>query len=451
MRRFTALLLAIALLFVLESAAGETGYPVLRIGSSGDAVLTLQSRLILLGLLSGAADGTYGSRTGEAVAAAQTWLSAHGHPLVVDGVAGLETQTLLYDDSAMQALLDLSVGDSGMRVANLQSRLIELNFLDGNADGVFGAQTEAAVKAFQAVLAANGVDGVLVSGIADEVTRGCLTADLSGFGITAPEFFDSGDPLKLTADYVYARACVLVNADTGEILLQKNADRRMFPASTTKIMTLLLALEKGNLDKVVTIPASAADVPGDSSLVPVFYGERMTLRDLLYGLMLRSGNDAANAVAEIICGSVDTFVAEMNRKAQELGMTGTHYANPHGYHDPEHYTTARDMALLSLEAMRSGDFRAIVTCREYTMAKTALRGELKITNGSELLNPLSRYYYSGAYGIKKGYTFSAGFCYSGAAARDGRTLIAIVLGCPARFKAWTDMARLFSYGFARLQ
>ena len=222
----------------------------------------------------------------------------------------------------------------------------------------------------------------------------------------------------------------------------------MYPASTTKIMTLLLAVERGGLDERVTVPASAAAVPKDSSLMPVYPGETMPMRDLLHGLMLRSGNDAANAVAEITAGSVEKFVLRMNLKARQMGLTDTQFANPHGYHDPEHYTTARDMATLTMYAMQNPMVAEIAGTLEYRLSPTVKRGELVLNSGSELLNPLATAYYPGAYGIKSGYTSAAGFCYVGAARRGSAVLYAVILNSRTRNRGWDDMARLFSYGFA---
>ncbi|NLA53900.1 MAG: D-alanyl-D-alanine carboxypeptidase, partial [Clostridiales bacterium] len=250
-----------------------------------------------------------------------------------------------------------------------------------------------------------------------------------------------------TPDDLYAKSAILIDMQTGRVLLSKDTDAKRYPASTTKIMTLLLALENMNLNQTVTIPGAASAVPKDSSLVPVYPGEVMPLRDLLCGLMLRSGNDAANAVAVLTSGSLESFVTLMNKKAAELGMTGTVFTNPHGYHDKEHYTTAGDLAKLSLYALQNPAFRDIITATSYTMQATSRRPELLIKVNTDLFNPLSRFYYAPAFGIKSGFTRAAGFCYVGSAAKDGRLLLAIVLGGRTRYQAWTDITRLFQAGF----
>ncbi len=449
MKRLLAALAALLLLWAaLPSAAAEPA-PLLSLGSSGEEVRALQRRLIDAGFLSGPADGQYGKQTRLAVIALQEALRALGHPLAVDGIAGPETRRLMGDEQAMAPLMELKTGSSGPRVTELQNRLIDLNFLRDGADGLYGTKTRAAVEAFQALLADRGVEGIAVTGAADLLTRRALYSDLSGMGIQAPPFFDDARPLSLTDDFLYAPACALVDADSGETLFEKNGSRLMYPASTTKIMTLLVALESGiPLDRRVTVPACAAEVPKDSSLVPLSPGEAMSFRDLLYALMIRSGNDAANAVAEIAAGSVEAFVGQMNRRAGELGLHGTRYVNPHGYHDPGHYSTAADLARLTRLALKDERFLRIVSALEYTLAPTHLRGPLPLRNGTELLDPLSPYFFEGAFGVKKGYTSSAGFCYAGAARRGGKTLVAVVMGGRERFRAWTDMGRLFNFGFA---
>ena len=261
-----------------------------------------------------------------------------------------------------------------------------------------------------------------------------------------------GEQVLLEGDIV-SEAAILMEASTGNILFEKNPDRAMYPASTTKVMTLLLALEYGRLDETVTIPQEAADVPKDSSLVPVTVGERMSMRDLLYGFMLCSGNDAANAIAVIVEGSVDAFVRRMNEKAASLGMTGTHYANAHGYHADDHYTTARDMAILTREAMKDETFRKIVSTSGYVMSATNKRAAtLKVVSTNEMLLAGSQYFYEGCIGVKTGFTKSAGQTFIGAAERNGVTLIAIALKSgdskddPQR---WIDTARMLDYGFSR--
>lgn len=437
MKRILCLFLALVLL--PASALGAA----LKKGSTGEHVVQLQKRLIELELLTGNADGIYGTQTASAVENAQWLLQSAGYSIIPDGAAGEQTLSLLFDETAESALRTLRKGSMGVRVKELQNRLIDLGLLTGAADGAFGSRTEKAVLAFQQQMQLDQTHGIVSPALFD-----LMESDVSGTFPKAPIYFDESDPLSLTADFLYAPSCILIDAPSGEVLLERNADERMFPASTTKIMTLLLALEYGNLDQVITIPKSAADIPADSSLVPVYPGEKMTMRDLLYGLMVRSGNDAANAVGELCAGSVEAFVQEMNLLADELGMQDSHFVNPHGYHDESHYTTARDLAIAARKGLTDPVFCEIVTCMNYTLPATGKREPLMLQNIWELFDPDSEYYIPGAAGVKSGYTSAAGFCYVGAAQRDGRTLIAVVLGEPTRNRAWIDLSRLFEYGFA---
>lgn len=446
MKRGMILLILCVLLFPVS--AGAQDLSPLANGSKGDAVVTLQQRLIELGLTTGKADGIYGSQTAAAVEEAQRLLKADGYDVEPTGEADERTLALLFDAEAESALLTLRVGSKGQRVSELQTRLIDLKLLTGSIDGAFGANTEAAVRAFQSRMTQLGVAGLSDDGVATPDLIELMMSDLRQYGFQAPIYFDETAPLTLTADALYSQGCILIDAPTGEVLFESEADARLYPASTTKIMTLLLAIESGDLDRTVTIPEAAADVPKDSSLVPITVGEQMTMRDLLYGLMIRSGNDAANAVAELCAGSVSAFVDRMNVRAQSLGMSGTHFMNPHGYHDKEHYTTARDLATLARYGLTNADFCQIATCLSYTMPATSQRGPLELKNSYEIFDPASPYYISGAAGVKSGYTSYAGFCYVGAAQKSGRTLIAVVMGLPTRNRAWMDLRRLFAYGFA---
>ena len=257
---------------------------------------------------------------------------------------------------------------------------------------------------------------------------------------------------RLTADELIADSAILVDAYTGEVLFEKDADKRRYPASTTKIMTLILSIERGNGEQIVTVPKECGEISLDSTRVPVYWGEKMPLKDLWHGLIYNSGNDAANAIAVLTSGSLSAFAADMNGKAAELGMTNTHYVNAHGLHDPEHYTTARDMAKLAVYCMDNDLFREITLSTSYVMQPTSLRGELPIDHHYGITDFTSRYYYPYAMGIKTGYTAKAGQCFVGAAAKDGHELIAVVLhsGFVKEYK-WQDTKKLFEYGFELLE
>ena len=449
MKRLLALFLLLTVAFCAPASA-ETARRPLASGDTGDAVMELQQRLQDLGLSTSKADGIYGKQTAAGVTEAQRLLAAAGYDVAQTGEADADTLALLFDPDAEATLRTLRLGSRGDRVRQLQTRLIDLKLLSDDADGVYGNNTEAAVRLFEQRMIQLGLPGLTLDGVATPGLVDLLMSDLSVYGFEAPIYFDESAPLSLSEDDLYAKACIVMEASTGNVLFSYEADTQLYPASTTKIMTLLLALERGGLDQEITIPACAADVPKDSSLVPVYEGEQMPFLDLLYGMMIRSGNDAANAVAELCAGSVDAFVARMNARARELGMTGTHLVNPHGYHDPEHYTTARDLAILARQGLTDPTFCQIVTCLRYTLPATSQRSELVIENAYDIFKPDSPYYIEGAAGVKSGYTSHAGFCYVGAAQRNGQTLIAVLLDAPTRNRAWTDLKRLFAYGFAFL-
>lgn len=262
-----------------------------------------------------------------------------------------------------------------------------------------------------------------------------------------PENYDSANPAALTADMLYSKAAILIDADSGSVLFGKNENELMNPASTTKIMTLLLALESGiPLDMEIAIPQAAGSVPSGSSLIPVYPGETMSFGDLLKGFQVHSGNDGGLAIAVLVAGSVDSFVARMNQRAQELGLTNTRYANPHGYTADGHYTTARDLAMLTKYAMQNPNFRELVKTYNGSIYVRE-RGEIKLYSKTLILKPDSEYYYPGCIGVKTGSTSAAGECFVGAAVKDGATIISVVLGATEDSHRWIDTTRLFNFGW----
>ncbi|MGI6169552.1 MAG: D-alanyl-D-alanine carboxypeptidase family protein [Christensenellales bacterium] len=224
-----------------------------------------------------------------------------------------------------------------------------------------------------------------------------------------------------------AGGIALMNADTGEVLVSGNGTGKIYPASTTKIMTCLLALEHGNLDDTLVVSARAASFSGgDNSNIALVEGERLTLRQMLYGLMLQSGNDAAVAVAEYVSGSVEEFCDLMNEKSQELGLRNTHFTNPHGRHDDDHYTTAIDMAKLTSIALQNGHFAKIVSTVTYQVGKTNKSAARSWRNSNRLVRPDNASYFEGATGVKTGTTGTALGCLVSSATRNDVTLIACV-------------------------
>ncbi len=408
----------------------------------------LQRRLISLGYEIGKADGVMGPKTAAALLLAQTLLADAGYDVVPTGQADGKTAELVMNEDHGELLRTLLKGSKGSRVREAQQKLISLNLLHGSADGAYGADTEAAVIAFEEKMEPLLPGRCVRDGRLSTTEYDLLMGDLGVYGFEAPIYFDDTHPEKLKETDLYAKNACLINAVTGEVLFEKAADEKAEPASTTKIMTLLTALSMCDPEETVVIPDAAADVPADSTLVPVYPGETMTMRDLLYGMMIRSGNDAANAVAVLCAGSTEAFAEEMNRTAAGLGMKNSHFVNPHGYTEEGHYTTARDLVTAARYGMTQMPFIRIVTCLQYPMPATEQRDVLVLTSKWEIFDPESEYYIAHAAGIKSGYTSSAGFCYVGAYQEDGVTLIAAVMGGQWRNMAWADLKRLFAYGMA---
>ncbi len=220
-----------------------------------------------------------------------------------------------------------------------------------------------------------------------------------------------------------ARCAVVIDADTKNTLFESNADEARGMASTTKIMTALLAIENGGLDDEFVIPDEAVGIEGSS--VYLKSGESLTLRELLYCLMLESGNDAATAIAIRVSGSVDEFVKAMNGRASEMGLTSTAFANPHGLSDEDHKTTARELAYITAEAMQYPLFREITATKSFSVRYNGIKDGRRLVNHNKLL-----FGYEGANGVKTGYTKLDGRCLVSSATRDSMTVIAVTLSDP---------------------
>lgn len=238
-----------------------------------------------------------------------------------------------------------------------------------------------------------------------------------------------------------ASACVIIDEASGRVLLSHNAEMPLPMASTTKVMTALLALELGDLDAPVTCGRNAFGVPGTS--IYLAEGETLTLREMLYGLMLASGNDAATAIAEHIGGSVADFCRMMTQRAAELGCTSTVFLTPHGLPCEGHYTTAHDLAFIARQAMGNETFREIVSTTRATIPWEGRPYDRVLNNKNRLLTT-----YEGATGIKTGYTRKAGRCLVFGAERDGMRIIGVVLNCPDWFD---EAARLMDLAFERYE
>ena len=238
-----------------------------------------------------------------------------------------------------------------------------------------------------------------------------------------------------TPPRVSAASAILMDVTTGAILFEKNAYQQRPMASTTKIMTAVLVLEQMDLQSQVAIDWTSANTEGSSLYVKP--GEVYSVRDLLYGLMLRSGNDAAVALAQSVAGSVSEFAKLMNQRAAQLGMTQTQFTNPHGLPDNHHYSTAYDMAVLTRYALHNPRFAEVAACKETTIFRPS-HGTWPIRNKNRLL------WDYGADGVKTGYTRAAGRCLVASATKNDRQLVAVVLNAP---DMWTDVTALLDYGF----
>ena len=286
----------------------------------------------------------------------------------------------------------------------------------------------------------------LLPAFAEEIPQPTLSPDASPY--------DPDHPELLEPDQLYGASAILMTADTGEVIFEKDATALRYPASTTKILTVLLGIMLvDDLDQKVTVSDTALMIPEDSSVMGLVAGEEIPFRDVLYGTMMLSGNDGANVIAETVSGSIPAFVELMNRTAAVYGCQNTHFANAHGYHDDNHYTTAYDMSLIAREAMKNELFREIVGTTKWTIAKTNKQRTRTITTKTEYMLPgteekPNKYFYQYATGIKTGSHSMAGYCFVGSAEKDGVELISVVLytGQKAR---WADTIKLMDYGFSQ--
>ncbi len=273
-----------------------------------------------------------------------------------------------------------------------------------------------------------------------EISGAAGYPEISGEGFGGSETGKTSEIWKVSAGAppsVAAESAVLID-ESGQILYEKNANAKSYPASTTKIMTALVALEKLDelglgMDSEVIIPEEAVGIEGSS--IYLKKGERISIEELLYGLMLQSGNDSATALAMCVGGSLSSFVSMMNEKAETLGCSGTHFTNPSGLYEENHYTTAADLARIAGEAMKRDDFRKIVSTKDWQNAD----GSRSFHNKNKTV-----FQYDGATGIKIGFTKASGRTLVASAKRDDKEMIAVVL----RDGNWfNDAYALMDYGF----
>ena len=273
----------------------------------------------------------------------------------------------------------------------------------------------------------------------------CLTLVLSCVVVLAGTLWVHGQENEDDGEVLtglYARAAVLADGENGRILWGKNEDEPMAMASTTKIMTCLIALENGNLSDTVDISDYAASMP-DVQLDAIA-GDHFRLEDLLYALMLESDNDAAVAIAEHVGGSVEGFAEMMNARADELGCSHTRFVTPNGLDAEGHCTTAAELAKIASEAIKNETFVKIINTASHSFPNLEGNRQYQVNNKDSFLQMMD-----GAFGIKTGFTADAGYCFVGALNRDGRLYISVVLGSgwpPNKSYKWKDTVKLMNYG-----
>lgn len=263
---------------------------------------------------------------------------------------------------------------------------------------------------------------------ADDMNEEVPTSSI--FEDIAIEVYGDDEPV------INARSALVMDFESGRVLYHKYGYQKRPMASTTKIMTAIVALENGNLDDIVKVSRNAASIQG--STIGLVTGEELSMRELMYALLMRSGNDAAIAIAEHVGGNVDGFLELMNSKAKEIGANNTHFTSPHGLDETGHYSTAYDMALITRYALQNPVFNEIVGTTSIQI------GRFYMNNTNEMLTS-----YEGADGVKTGYTGKAGRCLITSATRDGRRFISVVLFCDSRDLRALSSKKILDYTFSR--
>ncbi len=265
------------------------------------------------------------------------------------------------------------------------------------------------------------------------------------------------EPDVAPAPELNCKGAMLVELNSDSVLYELNADERLYPASLTKIMTCLVALEKGNLSDEVEVDGALFEgMDADASIVGLMPGEKLSLEELLYGLMVASGNDASLVIAAHIAGSVDAFVEMMNQKAQELGCTGTHFVNPDGLHDDNHYTTARDMITITKAALKSETFRTLCGTASHEIPETNASSSRMIYTTNYFMSAIitSKYYWDKVSGVKTGFTTPAGRCLVTLVEEGAYSYLSVVLGAETPYDEngepvyghFTESRKLLEYG-----
>ena len=245
-----------------------------------------------------------------------------------------------------------------------------------------------------------------------------------------------------------AKSSLVVENKTGKIIYENNSEEKLYPASTTKILTAIITIEKCNLEDVATVSSSAiSNIPNGYVVAPLYVGEQIKIKDLLYALMLKSSNDAAYVLAEHVGGSTQGFADMMNKKAEEIGCKNSHFVNPNGIHDDNHYTTAHDLYLITNYAMKNETFAKIVSTMEYTLPATNKYSQANriMKNTNLFMNSGSKYYSKYVNGVKTGTTQQAGNCLITHALKDEMEFTTVVLGAKTTDSKFSETAKLLNY------
>ena len=249
---------------------------------------------------------------------------------------------------------------------------------------------------------------------------------------------------------VDAKASLIIEENSGKVIHEDNSNIKNYPASVTKILTAILTLENCELTDTVTVSKTAiSNIPSGYVIAPLFVGEQMSVEDLLYALMLKSANDAAYVLAEHVGGSVEGFSEMMNKKAEELGCKNTHFVNPNGIHNSDHYTTAYDMYLIARYAMKNEEFVKIVSTYQHTLSVTNKysKNDRIMKNTNSFVNPSSRYYDENVKGIKTGTTLQAGNCLITNISKNGFDVITVILGARTSESKFSETKKMMNYVF----
>ena len=249
---------------------------------------------------------------------------------------------------------------------------------------------------------------------------------------------------------VDAKASLIIEENSGKVIYDDNSNIQNYPASVTKILTAILTLENCELTDKVTVSKNAiSNIPSGYVIAPLFVGEQMSVEDLLYALMLKSANDAAYVLAEHVGGTVEGFSEMMNKKAEELGCKNSHFVNPNGIHNSNHYTTAYDMYLIARYAMKNEEFVKIVSTYQHALSATNKysKNDRIMKNTNAFVNPSSRYYDENVKGIKTGTTLQAGNCLITSTSKNGFDVITVILGAKTSESKFSETKKMFNYVF----